>query len=126
MTSAKMVSYAEVLDKALHAEYLEYRIRKDSATRRDANRNKGFHEGNKRKAHEGKSSGNEKRPKPPTPNGKNHNSQNNNNNNCNSHNNVHNHGNHKNDKVEYPNCHKCSHRHLGDSQEGTNKCYKCG
>ncbi|XP_062075654.1 uncharacterized protein LOC133779753 [Humulus lupulus] len=53
MTSAEVVSYAEVLDKALEAEYLEDRIWTDIAPRREANRNKGFHEGNKRKANEG-------------------------------------------------------------------------
>ncbi|XP_062118967.1 uncharacterized protein LOC133832669 [Humulus lupulus] len=36
MTSAEVVSYAEVLDKALEAEYLEDRIRKDNAARREA------------------------------------------------------------------------------------------
>ncbi|XP_062119045.1 uncharacterized protein LOC133832754 [Humulus lupulus] len=52
MTSAEVVSDAEVLGKALEAEYLEDRIWKDNVARREANRKKGFHEGNKRKAHE--------------------------------------------------------------------------
>ncbi|XP_062103554.1 uncharacterized protein LOC133814635 [Humulus lupulus] len=51
MISVEVVSYTEVFDKAFDVEYLEDRRWKDSAARRDANRNKGFHEGNKRKAH---------------------------------------------------------------------------
>ncbi|XP_062113059.1 uncharacterized protein LOC133824205 [Humulus lupulus] len=53
MTSAEVVNYAEVLDRALKIEYLEERIRKDNAARRENYWNKGFNEGNKRKANEG-------------------------------------------------------------------------
>ncbi|XP_062085886.1 uncharacterized protein LOC133791994 [Humulus lupulus] len=42
MTSVEVVSYVEVLDKALEGEYLEERIWKDNAARRDNYRNKGF------------------------------------------------------------------------------------
>ncbi|XP_062093562.1 uncharacterized protein LOC133799576 [Humulus lupulus] len=62
-TFAEVVSYAEVLDKSLEAEYLEERIWKDNAARRENYRNKGFHEGNKRKANEGQNSGADKRPR---------------------------------------------------------------
>ncbi|XP_062089519.1 uncharacterized protein LOC133796055 [Humulus lupulus] len=74
MTSAEVVSYAEVLDRALEAEYLEERIWKDNATRRENNRNKNFHESNKRKANEGRNSGVDKRPRPPATNRNIHNS----------------------------------------------------
>ncbi|XP_062075555.1 uncharacterized protein LOC133779632 [Humulus lupulus] len=107
MTSVEMVSYVEVFNKALDAKYLEDRISKDSDARREANKNKGFHKGNKRQAHEGQSSGNVKRPKPLASNGNNHNNCNYNNN-RNHHKNCHNCGNHQNNKFEYPNCPKCS------------------
>ncbi|XP_062104010.1 uncharacterized protein LOC133815156 [Humulus lupulus] len=100
MTSAEVVSYAEVL-KALEVEYLEDSIWKDSVARREANGNKGFHEVNKRKAYEGQSSGNDKKPRPLTTNGNNHNNHNNHNN-YNSHNNDRNRGNHQDNKVEHP------------------------
>ncbi|XP_062089552.1 uncharacterized protein LOC133796086 [Humulus lupulus] len=106
-TIAEVVSYAEVLDKALEAEYLEDRMWKDSAARREVNRNKGFHEGNKRKAHKGQSNGNDKRPRPPVTNSNNHNNHNHHNNH-NSHNNDRNCKNHQNNKVEHPGCPKCS------------------
>ncbi|XP_062075574.1 uncharacterized protein LOC133779656 [Humulus lupulus] len=77
MTSGEVVSYAEVLDKALEAKYLEDRIWKDSAARREDKRNKGFHEGNKRKAHEGHINGNDKRPRALATNGNIHNNHNN-------------------------------------------------
>ncbi|XP_062118633.1 uncharacterized protein LOC133832283 [Humulus lupulus] len=89
MNNAEVVSYAEILDKALDVEYLEDRIWKDSAARRTANKNNGFHENNKRKAHEGQSNGNDKRPSPLAPNDINHNNRNHHNNH-NNHNNGHN------------------------------------
>ncbi|XP_062109837.1 uncharacterized protein LOC133821692 [Humulus lupulus] len=76
MTSAEVVNYAEVLDRALEAEYLEERIWKDNAARRENNRNKSFQEGNKRKANEGQNSGADKRPRFPATNSNNHNPQN--------------------------------------------------
>ncbi|XP_062075729.1 uncharacterized protein LOC133779843 [Humulus lupulus] len=101
MTSAKVVSYAKILDKALEAKYFEDRIWKDNAARREANRNKGFHEGNKRKANERQNSGTDKRPRPATINNNNHNSHNHHNN-RHSHNNDRNRGNHQNNRVEHP------------------------
>ncbi|XP_062117953.1 uncharacterized protein LOC133831599 [Humulus lupulus] len=76
MTSAEVVSYAEVLDRALEATYLEEQIWKDNAARRENHRNKSFRESNKRKANEGQNSGVDKRPRPPATNSSNHNSQN--------------------------------------------------
>ncbi|XP_062100562.1 uncharacterized protein LOC133806481 [Humulus lupulus] len=125
MTRVEVVSYAKVLNKAHEAEYLEVCIWKDNVARREANRNKGFHEGNKRKAHEGQSSGNDKRPRPLATNDNNHKNHNHHNN-RNSHNNDRNCGNHQENKVECPSCPKCSRQHLGECQADTNKCYKCG
>ncbi|XP_062080297.1 uncharacterized protein LOC133785051 [Humulus lupulus] len=77
--SDEVVSYAKVLDRALEAEYLEERIWKDNVARRENYRNKGFNEGNKRKANEGQNNGTDKRPRPPATNNNNHNTQNHNN-----------------------------------------------
>ncbi|XP_062119120.1 uncharacterized protein LOC133832855 [Humulus lupulus] len=112
MTSAEVVSYAEVLDRALEAEYLEERIWKDNAARRENNRNKSFHKSNKRKANERHNSGVDKRPRPPATNSRIHNSQN--------HNtrsnrfNDRNRGNQQGNRVEHPICPKCSKRHPGE------------
>ncbi|XP_062089556.1 uncharacterized protein LOC133796089 [Humulus lupulus] len=125
MTSAEVVSFAEVLDKALEVEYLEDCIWKDNAARREANRNKGFNEGNKRKANEEQNSGTDKRPRPLATNKNNHNNHNHNNNH-NNHNNDRNRKNHQNNRVEHPSCPKCSQRHLGECEAGTKKCYKSG
>ncbi|XP_062118454.1 uncharacterized protein LOC133832084 [Humulus lupulus] len=73
MTSAKVVNYVEVLDRALEYEYLEDRIWKDNASRRENYQNKGFNEGNKRKAIKGQNSGTDKRPRPPATNNNSHN-----------------------------------------------------
>ncbi|XP_062089408.1 uncharacterized protein LOC133795940 [Humulus lupulus] len=124
MTNAEVVSYAEVLDKALKAKYLEDRIWKDGTVRREANRNKGFHEGNKKKANKGQSSGTDKKPRTLATNNNNHNSYNHHNN-CNNYNNDRNRGNHQNNRVEHPSCPKCSRRHVGECQTSTNKCYRC-
>ncbi|XP_062100009.1 uncharacterized protein LOC133805879 [Humulus lupulus] len=81
MTNAKVFNYAEVLDRAVKDEYLEDRIWKDNASRRENYRNKGFNEGNKMKANEGQNNGTDKRPRPPTMNNNSHNTQNPNNHN---------------------------------------------
>ncbi|XP_062104328.1 uncharacterized protein LOC133815510 [Humulus lupulus] len=87
MTSAEVVSYAKVLDRALEVEYLEDRIWKDNAASRETHRNKGFNEGNKRKANEGQNNGIDKRPGPPVTNNNSHNTQNHHNNRNNRYNN---------------------------------------
>ncbi|XP_062118794.1 uncharacterized protein LOC133832471 [Humulus lupulus] len=125
MTYAEVVSYAEVLDKALEAKYLEDCTRKENVARREANRKKGFREGNKRNTHEGQSSDNDKRPRTQATsrnNQKNHNHHNN----RNSHNNDHNCRKHQNKKFEHPSFPKCLQQHLGECQANTKKCYKCG
>ncbi|XP_062093893.1 uncharacterized protein LOC133799921 [Humulus lupulus] len=106
MTNVEVVCYAKVLDKALEADYLKDRIWKDNATRREANKNKGFHEGNKRKANEGQNSGTKKRTRSPSPNNNNHNHHNHHNN-RNNNNNDRNCRNHQNNRVEHPSCPKC-------------------
>ncbi|XP_062118999.1 uncharacterized protein LOC133832702 [Humulus lupulus] len=124
MTSAEVASYAEVLDRALEAEYLEDRIWKDNVARRESHRNKNFHENNKRKAIEGQNSGVDKRPRPPVLNSSNHNSQNHSN--RNNRFNDRNRGNQQGNRVEHPTCPKCTRKHPGECQAGTNKCFKCG
>ncbi|XP_062118821.1 uncharacterized protein LOC133832501 [Humulus lupulus] len=49
MTSTELVSYVEILDKALDTEYMKSCIWKDNAARRDANKSKVFQESNKRR-----------------------------------------------------------------------------
>ncbi|XP_062100868.1 uncharacterized protein LOC133806795 [Humulus lupulus] len=83
MTSTELVSFAEILDKALDAEYMETRIWKDGAARGKAKKSKALQESNKTKAQEGQNSGTDKRSKITTPNGNHKN-----------HNNNHNRGNH--------------------------------
>ncbi|XP_062116820.1 uncharacterized protein LOC133830766 [Humulus lupulus] len=124
MTSAKVVSYAKVLDRALEAEYLEDQIWKENVSRRENYRNKGFNEGNKRKANEWQNSGIDKRPRPPATNNHIHNTQNHQNNRNNRYNDR-NRGNHQGNKVDHPFYPKCSKRHPGECQVGTNKCFKC-
>ncbi|XP_062075873.1 uncharacterized protein LOC133780001 [Humulus lupulus] len=124
MTSTEVVSYAEVLDRALAAEYLEERIWKDNIARRENHRNKSFHESNKRKDNEGQNSGVDKRPRPPVTNSNNHNSQNHSN--RNNRLNDRNSGNQQGNRVEYPTCPKCTKKHLGECQEDSKKCFKCG
>ncbi|XP_062118562.1 uncharacterized protein LOC133832204, partial [Humulus lupulus] len=114
MTSAEVASYAEILDRALEAEYLEDRIWKDNAARRESHRNKNFHENNKRKAIEGQNSGVDKRPRPPVPNSSYHNSQNHNN--RNNRFNDRNRGNQQGNRVEHPTCPKCTRKHPGECQ----------
>ncbi|XP_062075655.1 uncharacterized protein LOC133779754 [Humulus lupulus] len=91
---------------------------------REAYRNKGSNEGNKRKANEGQNSGIDKRLRPPATNNNSYNTQNHPNN-RNFRYNDRNHGNHQSNKVEHPTCPKCSKRYLGEFQAGTNKCFKC-
>ncbi|XP_062093883.1 uncharacterized protein LOC133799910 [Humulus lupulus] len=107
MTSVELVSYVEILDKALDVEYMEDCIWKYNASRRETNKKKALKEKNKKKAQESQSSGIDKRPKATAPNGNNYNNHNN-------HNNNNNHGNHQNHRTEYPNFPKCSRKHLGE------------
>ena len=49
MTSTELVSYVEILDKALDTEYMKSSIRKYDAVRKEANKSKIFQESNKRR-----------------------------------------------------------------------------